>query len=348
MKKILALILTVITVLGCVVMPTFAADEYVYPQKREDFTIRDPFVLVHEGKYYMYGTGLAGRGYGCVISENLEDWTYPIQVFTPDECFDGIKDFWAPECHYYNGKFYLFATYFSGETQHRGVGIFVADEPTGPFTQLGDGHITPHDRDSIDGTLYVDGDGQPWMVYVREWTSAEDEVGEMAIAKLSENLDCFISEPKIIFRADGHLWTDSHVTDGPFLYRTENGRLLMLWSNSAKQGGYAVGVAWSDNNEITGKWKHQPSALYRKDMYHELDGGHGMIFRTLDGQLMMSIHSPNSQTEEHRTTAVFIPIKDTGNSIVLAENYTPFRNFLYKFVVLFRKIYYGITGLFIK
>ena len=24
--------------------------------KREEINIRDPFVLVHEGKYYMYGT----------------------------------------------------------------------------------------------------------------------------------------------------------------------------------------------------------------------------------------------------------------------------------------------------
>lgn len=347
MKKFFSVILAVIMILGSAVMPSFA-HENEYPQKRENFTIRDPYVLVYNGKYYMYGTGLAGRGYGCVVSENLEDWSYPIQVFTPDADFDGIKDFWAPECHYYNGKFYLFATYYSSVTQKRGVGIFVADEPTGPFTQLGGGHITPKDHDSIDGTLYVDGDGQPWMVYVSEWTSNPDEIGDMAIAKLSPELDRFISEPKIIFRANGHLWTDGKVTDGPFLYRTENGRLLMLWSNSARQGGYAVGVAWSDNNEITGKWKQQPKALYRESIYHELDGGHGMIFETLDGQLMLSIHSPNSQTEEHRTTAVFIPLRDTGSSLVLNENYTPFKNFLYKFVVAFRVIYYGITGLFIK
>lgn len=347
MKKIVAIILTIITVLGCMVMPTYAENEY--PQKRENFSIRDPYVLVHDGRYYMYGTGLSsGRGYGCVVSENLEDWSYPIQVFTPDAEFDGIKDFWAPECHYYNGKFYLFATYYSAATEKRGVGIFVADEPTGPFVQLGDGHITPHDHDSIDGTLYVDGDGQPWMVYVSEWTSNPDEIGDMAIAKLSPELDRFISEPKIIFRAEKHLWSGGKITDGPFLYRTENGRLLMLWSNTARRGGYAVGVAWSNNNEITGKWKHQPLALYRQNIYHELDGGHGMIFKTLDGQLMLSIHSPNSQTEEHRTTAVFIPLRDTGNALVLDENYTPFKNFLYKFVVAVRVIYYSITNLFIR
>lgn len=345
MKKITAVFLAIIMLTGCLIMTTYAENEY--PRKRENFSIRDPYVLVYDGKYYMYGTGLAGRGYGCVVSENLEDWSYPIQVFTPSAEFDGVKDFWAPECHYYNGKFYLFATYFSSVSEKRGVGIFESDSPTGPFTQLGGGHITPRDRDCIDGTLYVDKDGQPWMVYVSEWTSNPDGIGEMTIAKLSENLDSLISEPKMIFKANDHLWTDSHVTDGPFLYRTENGRLLMIWSNLAKQGGYAVGVAWSDNNEITGNWKHQPLALYRKDMFHELDGGHGMIFEALDGQLMMSIHSPNAQTQEHRTTAVFVPIKDTGNTIVLDENYTPIKNFAYMFVVFFRKVYYGITGLFI-
>ena len=37
-----------------------------------DFLIRDPFVLVHDGRYYMYGTGAArGNGYGCCVSRDL-------------------------------------------------------------------------------------------------------------------------------------------------------------------------------------------------------------------------------------------------------------------------------------
>lgn len=128
-------------------------------RKTSDFAIRDPCVLNYEGKYYMYGTGLAWPGYGCVVSEDLESWSQNYQVFKPSEDFEGTTDFWAPECHYYNGSFYLFATYRSKLTNHRGVAVFKASSPLGPFEQITDGSITPKTRDCIDGTLYVDDDG---------------------------------------------------------------------------------------------------------------------------------------------------------------------------------------------
>ncbi len=37
--------------------------------------VRDPFVLEYKGVYYMYGTGLAQDGYGCVYSSDLSSWS---------------------------------------------------------------------------------------------------------------------------------------------------------------------------------------------------------------------------------------------------------------------------------
>ncbi len=320
MKKIISLLL-IVPLLGCgLVLPSSAGVSEAYPIKREDLNVRDPFVLVYEGKYYMYGTGLSkGNGYGCVVSEDLENWSERIQVFAPSDDFDGYSNFWAPECHYYNGSFYLFATYLSRASGKRGTAVFKSDSPTGPFEIISDGHITPKERDCIDGTLYVDEDGQPWMVYVNEWTSEPDEVGRMAVAKLSDDLTHFISEPKVIFKADGHLWTNEHITDGPFLYRTSKGELLMLWSNNIDKKGYAVGLAISDNGKVDGNWLHHPVAIYKKDLRNEYDGGHPMLFETLDGQLMMSIHSPNS-SDEVVTHAEFIPVEENGDAIQIVRD----------------------------
>ena len=33
--------------------------------------------------------------------------------------------------------------------------------------------------DTIDGTFYVDEDGQPWKVFAHEWTSMPDKIGGM-------------------------------------------------------------------------------------------------------------------------------------------------------------------------
>lgn len=339
MKKIFSLILTVILIFSSCLVCSFAQSEY--PIKREDLRIRDPFVLVYDGKYYMYGTCLSrGEGYGCCVSEDLENWSEPYQIFSPDESFDGYADYWAPECHYFNGSFYLFATYKSETTQKRGVGIFKSSSPLGSFELISNGHATPKDIDCIDGTLYIDPDGQPWMVYVNEWTSQPDENGEMAAAMLSEDLSSFISEPIVLFRSDNHIWTDGNVTDGCFMYRTSDGELLMLWSNFARSGGYAVGIAVSDSGRIDGNWIQYPDAFYKENSFGNLNGGHPMLFETLEGQLMMLIHSPNNYSETLFETAKFIPVEDTGNTVIYKEN-----SFLGKIEAIFLDIYIEIVSL---
>lgn len=101
MKKVLSSILAAILCFSCVSVTAFAQD-YEYPFKTEAGRVRDPYVLVHEGKYYLYGTFLVGEDHGCVVSEDLENWSAPIQIFAPYEGFDGDGNYWAPECHYYN------------------------------------------------------------------------------------------------------------------------------------------------------------------------------------------------------------------------------------------------------
>lgn len=321
MKKLIAILLALLLMCGTV-PAAFGADTMNYNKPTASIRIRDPFVLVYDGLYYMYGTGAAtGKGYGCYVSPDLENWAGPYNVFSAPADFDGIKDFWAPECRYYNGKFYLFATYFSQTTGHRGVSVFRADSPLGPFTEISSGHATPHDQDSIDGTLYVDPNGQPYMVYVHEWTSTEDGIGRMDVAKLTDDLSALASEPKELFRATSPAWSDSKVTDGPFLYTSCTGKLLMLWSNSS-DAGYCVGVAASTGT-VTDRWQQRLTRLYRKDKkLHTLDGGHGMLFTDLDGQLTLCIHSPNGADENRFETASFFKVKDLGYTLALDEKPT--------------------------
>ena len=280
--------------------------------------VRDPYVLEYEGVYYMYGTGLKWDGYGCVTSEDLKNWSDPVRVYEPEGCCDGEGDWWAPECHYYEGGFYLFATYRSAASGKRGVAIFRAADPLGPFEIITDGHVTPKEKDAIDGTLYVDEDGQPWMIYVGEWTSNEDGVGDMMAAKLSKDLTSFISEPILLFRATDAGKNSGTITDGPFLYKTKTGRLLMLWS-ALGTNDYCVKVAYSSNGRPDGKWRQQPFALYEKTKTRR-DGGHGMLFTAPDGTLTLSVHSPNYSTDETPTTAIFVPVKDIGDTLIAAED----------------------------
>lgn len=273
--------------------------------------LRDPCVLVEDDAYYIYGTGWV-----CYknTSGSLDgEWEYlGVVAQKPAEA---DNNYWAPEVHKYKGAYYMFTTYHSSVTGNRGCTIMKADRPEGPFREITNGHITPHDWDSIDGTFYVDEDGQPWMVFVHEWTSTNDGIGRMAAAKLSDDLKHFISEPIELFRADDPSWTDSNVTDGCWMYRTDDGQLLMIWSNFAKDG-YCVGIARSDNGKIDGNWTQDGELLYSRTLQGEYDGGHGMIFYDRDGQMYLSIHSPNSAVGNRKETPVFIPIREQNGTLV--------------------------------
>ena len=273
--------------------------------------LRDPCILVDNGVYYAYGTGwVCYRNASGDLAGNWESLGVVVDV--PE---DAVDNHWAPEVHKYNGKYYMFTTYKSAKTGHRGCTVLRADTPVGPFVEISDGHVTPADWDSIDGTLYIDEEGQPWMVFVHEWTSTDDGIGRMAAAKMSDDLTRLISEPIELFRADDPSWTDRQVTDGCWMYKCENGELIMIWSNFSNEG-YCVGIARSDNGKVDGKWSQDDQLLYSKSMTGEYDGGHGMIFYSLAGQMYLSIHSPNSAGDGRKETPVFIAIREENGTLV--------------------------------
>ncbi len=273
--------------------------------------LRDPFILRVGGTYYAYGTGWVY--YKCESGDLRGPWVGPTPcVEKPDEADD---QFWAPEVHEYRGAFYLFTTYHSSVTGHRGCSVFRAERPEGPFRELRPGHTTPKDWDSIDGTLYVDPEGKPWMVFVHEWTCTPDGVGRFAAMRLSDDLSEAAGEPVELFRADDPVWAARKVTDGCFMYRTSSGRLLMLWSNW-DDAGYCVGIAHSEDGTITGRWIQEEKRLYSRSMTGDFDGGHGMLFRGPGDRLYLSMHSPNDPRGGRKETPVFLPVREQGDTLV--------------------------------
>ena len=287
-----------------------------------EINLRDPCVLAHGGLYYVYGTGAAWPGYGCYVSRDLENWAGPFTVFTPPTGHDGEGDWWAPECHEYQGKFYLFASYKSASLGHRRSSIFRADSPLGPFEEIFDIRGYPEGWDTIDGTLYVDGVGQPWMVFVHEWTSMPDGVGDFTCARLSEDFSRFDGEPIPLFKACAMPFNGKNsVTDGCWLYRSGTGRLIMLWSGF--NNGYNVAQAVSLSGELTGPWVQCPMLLYGRNSVYSLDGGHGSLFVGPEGALMLGIHSPNGRPDGLFEAPAFFEAIDMGASLTLKENSVP-------------------------
>ncbi len=278
--------------------------------------LRDPFILVEDDAIYAYGGNAYEGDWVCHrnTSRRLDSgWEDAVKVVKLPEDTDAIGNFWAPEVHKYNGAYYMFTTYKSKLNNHRGSVIFRSESPMGPFVPHSKGHLTPFDWDCIDATLYIDADGQPWMVFVHEWTCMPDHVGNFSAAKLSDDLTHLVSEPIELFRADAPDWATRGVTDGCFMYTTRSGSLLMIWSNFASDG-YAVGIARSDNGRLDGNWT-QEGLLFSKALSGKWEGGHGMIFE-LDGQLYISLHAPNTPTDGREEMPTFIPLREENDTLI--------------------------------
>ena len=90
----------------------------------------------------------------------------------------------------------------------------------------------------------------------------------------------------------------------------------MIWSNFAADG-YCVGIAESENGRPDGKWTQRKTRLFGKtDAGYPYDGGHGMLFTDVDGQLYLSMHSPNDPVGDRDTTMVFLTVKEQDDDLV--------------------------------
>lgn len=290
--------------------------------KKSEINIRDPFVLLFEDKYYMYGTRGAScwgeaTGFDCYVSDDLENWSEPIEVFKKPKDFWADKNCWAPEVHLYNGDFYMFATFKDSE-KIGGTSILKADNPLGPFIIHGEDKITPKDWECIDGTFYLSSEGVPYMIFVHEWVQISD--GSICLIELDTELKKAVSDPITLFCAsEAKDWIKPfyqekrpgkhYVTDGPCIYTTKNGRLVMLWSSFGDKG-YTEALCYSESGDIHGPWIHDERLLFEKD------GGHGMIFKTRGNELVLTLHSPNKHLEER---PIFYYLEEKENTLWLKD-----------------------------
>lgn len=272
--------------------------------------------------YLVSSTGHHGpNGRPAVIeytSKDLKSWIGPRVIFEVPADFWAQRGIWAPELHEYKSKFYLFVTFNTDDKfpeqwrnwpprVKRGSQILVSDSPAGPFKPFANHSTLPADMMTLDGTFWME-DGIPYMVFSHEWVQITD--GRMEYIQLKDDLSDTVGEPQWMFQASDAPWLQksdigNRVTDGPYLYRTKTGKLLMVWSGFGR-GGYSVGISVSKSGKLAGPWLQQAQPLFEKD------GGHPMLFHRFDGQLMLLLHSPNEPPYER---ARLFEVKDLGDTL---------------------------------
>ena len=294
----------------------------------QDIRLSDPAILADEKTktYYMTGTG------GMIWrSKDLQRWDgpYRVTIFDKDSWMGSHPMVWAAELHQKDGLYYYFATFTNRDVvidtvkgniiERRACQVFRADNPMGPYQAFGDSIYLPANRPTLDGTLWRDTDGKPYMVFCGEWL--QNWNGTIEKILLKDDFSGTIGEPKVLFRASDSPWSRekdengqvkwNKVTDGPWLFRTNTGKLGMLWT-SWVYDNYTQGVAYSESGGIDGPWVQQMEPVTPPNY------GHSMLFRRFDGQWMMSVHS-HAHDQQGRTvrTPHLFEVDLSGDKLVV-------------------------------
>lgn len=289
--------------------------------KLYDMHWRDNCILADKASGYYYMVGPGGKSVLSYRSKDLINWEKPTEIFTIPEGFWGgkpINSIWAPELHFYKGKYTLFLTIDTRDKFEeqwpnwrprvtRGSQILVGDSPTGPFKAFQDHSTLPVDMMTLDATLWEE-DGVPYIVYAHEWVQISN--GTIEYMQLKPDLSETVGEPHLMFRGSDGPWATisetegCFVTDGPYLKISKAGKLMMIWT-SFRKGIYTMGVAYSESGKLAGPWIQQEEPVYDKD------GGHGMLFETFHGKLMTVLHSPNNRNSRPH----IFELEDSGDHL---------------------------------
>lgn len=330
MKKNKPILFTLALVV-CSILPCFSQ-----PEQRtiplNSIRLSDPFILADKktSMYYMTGTG------GLLWkSKDLQHWTGPFKVERHDTTswMGKTPAIWAAELHEYKGLYYYFATFtnrniivdtFNGrKIERRASHILVSDNPGGPYTPVKDSIYLPANKSTLDATFWIDKDGKPYMIYCHEWL--QNNNGTIEKIELKPDLSGTKGDGKILFRASASPWSRENrdgeivpnkVTDGPWIFRTQSGKLGMLWT-SWVYDVYTQGVAYSVSGTLDGPW------VQEKEPITPPDYGHGMLFRTLEGKLLMAVHSHKNVNGRYLRIPHLFEVDDSGDKLTVKKPYTP-------------------------
>ncbi|MEH3123652.1 MAG: glycoside hydrolase family 43 protein [Sphingomonas phyllosphaerae] len=299
-----------------------------------DMPLHDPWIVADRATrtYWLFTrnekqlTGDRRLGIMAYRSRDLKHWQRPVVVFTLPEGSWANDGAWAPEVHRWKGRWYLFSTFYNDALKlpaegarrpiRRSTLIASAASLGGPFRLERDGApVVDSGRMTLDGSLYVDRAGKPWMVYAHEWVQIGD--GTIEAVPLDDRLVA-AGPPRLLFHASDAPWVKraypadaagGNVTDGPELFRTRTGTLLMLWSSYDRRG-YVQSLARSKSGEVTGPWEQLPPLVRG-------DSGHGMLFRTFEGKLTMVLHRPFENAR-----GKLYAMRDMGDTIAVERELT--------------------------
>ncbi|WP_338764010.1 glycoside hydrolase family 43 protein [Massilia sp. METH4] len=233
---------------ACASVPALAAN----PLFADKFTA-DPAVLVDNGRLYLYAGHDEARpkplDKDFVMNEWLVYSTCDMKTWKahgPALRYDVFKwaggSAWASDIAKVGGKYYFYATVHDNSTNAKGIGVAVADSPTGPFRDAIGKALVTNDMtketdiawDDIDPGIFVDDDGTPWLFWGNQ---------TLKFVKLKKNM----------IEMDGDIQTTSlpHYTEAPYVHK-RNGIYYLSYSRE-----FPEHTVYATAKKVTGPWHYR-------------------------------------------------------------------------------------------
>lgn len=257
----------------------------------------DPFVLQHEGQYYLYGT-TARDGFKCWRSSDMVHWEALGYAYQRGSGSWGTGSFWAPEVKRYRDRFYMVYS-CCGKDKNAGfrLCIAVSDSPAGPFVDLRAPWLD-NGWSCIDADLFVDDDGTPYLFFDKVGVITKPSFslyGMVYAVRLSPDLMATETEPVLCAQSD-QPWEEidpkhpSRCNEGAFVFK-HNQTYYMTYSS----GHYAspkYGIGWATARTPLGPWTKSPdNPLLVSDMTAGVSGpGHSCVTMSPAGKEMFMVY----------------------------------------------------------
>jgi len=273
-------------------------NSYTNPLKTIDGNViymADPFVYFYDGIYYLTGTTDVsdGQGFDYYASPDLITWTFKGMLYRKPDVHIGKNSFWAPEVRQYMGKFYMTYSCYVPESGLAETCLAISDNPWGPFEDL----YTPWidvDYSVIDGHIFVDDDGTPYLYFSRNDSKPGIGIGKNYVVKLKRDLSRADGIPSLVSEASQQWervnWEKNRCNEGPYVFKNQ-GRYYMTYSaNDTGYEHYGIGVATAQNP--LGPWvKYTDNPLMTTDLSLGVSSpGHNSIVTAPDGTIYIIYH----------------------------------------------------------
>jgi beta-xylosidase len=265
--------------------------------------LADPYVFIHEGTYYLYGTHDRDTTLGIpvYVSENLVTWRWGGWAFEKTGETWSQVNFWGPEVIERRGRFYMLYNASPGPEPgppfNMHLCIAVADSPLGPFREYRAPWYQPEGPDeAIDQNLLTDDDGANYLF----WTRVTHGRNQIDVVPLGESLTEFAGEPRVCITPtqpwESHAWDNHIVSEGAFIFKRGPYYYLTYTGNHFMDRHYAIGYATS--TQPMGPWtkaEHNP-ILERTE--HVAGPGNGMIVPSPDGSEKFMVYHTHQSARE--------------------------------------------------